>query len=976
MSDQPWLDYQPQAAAPGRTLIRPGNPYTQHDQAGDAQHKDLENRRLSSQTPFDGRIAAAKATKDEADAVMASQKADEVKATSAMAQMGPNSQLHGDAYLQAFVPPSQWNLVKAYANGDLGSRAGSMSTSMLPIIQHAMNYDPTTSATSFPAKVKMQSDLASNDPKSLGGGLKAVERMALHGSDVLDSSAKLDNYGPGFQSLLNYPKIGLERMRGDVRIGNLEENVRNYAPEAQKAISGGLGGEAERLGRASAFAPSSSQAYIAAGLQADARQAFQSSLAGNDQYRRLFGKDIKDSLSDQTKSALNKIMAGGYDEQGKPLYPAENWTPLTLSGNAPPPTGGTGSTPPMVGGNPPSGGPVNASTRLGFSPGGGPGAPLAPSTAAYRQESDPITASYINKLVRAGASADEINKGLPAGYPPVDQKTVTDAYNWTRNNPNNPASVGGALHYVQQTIPQRIAASAPVVALDGVVRGATAGLGMIPANALTALTSGQTYRDAAIGNEAKYQGANAAQGGIGTLGEIGGGIAGTIMGGQALNATKLAPWIAANPRLAALAGDAAYGSTYGASTTPDNPFGGAVTGALSSVGGNLAGRAATNAIGGTMRGVSNDAVNYLASRNIPMTGGQTAGGLLKSLEDKATSLPGVGNLINARRTEGLNALNLTAQNDAVGGGVSKIGADGADQMQAKTDMLYGNALNGKSVRVDQHYLDAQPGVEAAVNAIPAVGPDLHQALATNIGPLFQPGGVLTGDNMQAGIRTLQQLHSGYSDSPFYNLPNGIKPALDGVQNQLTGLFERQAPEVMPAFNEAQAAYGNKQLVQKAQKSAGAGDTPFTADQLNRASINNTSSFGGANLAASTDRPFYDLAVNARDVLPSKIPNSGTSDRMWLAGALGLGGSGGLGGASGYANGDTAGGAETGAGFGLGAMGLMAGLNTKAGQKALTLALLKRPDLVRQAGNGLLNYAPILGQAGAGAATPLLMQNAQ
>lgn len=55
---------------------------------------------------------------------------------------------------------------------------------------------------------------------------------------------------------------------------------------------------------------------------------------------------------------------------------------------------------------------------------------------------------------------------------------------------------------------------------------------------------------------------------------------------------------------------------------------------------------------------------------------------------------------------------------------------------------------------------------------------------------------------------------------------------------------------------------------------------------------NTKKFGGKKSAARGDMPFADLHQYGKDVLPSKVPNSGTADRGLMSYALpvALGGS--------------------------------------------------------------------------------------
>ena len=265
-------------------------------------------------------------------------------------------------------------------------------------------------------------------------------------------------------------------------------------------------------------------------------------------------------------------------------------------------------------------------------------------------------------------------------------------------------------------------------------------------------------------------------------------------------------------------------------------------------------------------------------------------------------------------------------------------------------------------------------MQAAMAKGQQLPPDLigkfNLAVDNRVAPALDSG-MLSGEDYQQVMRGLK----GYkAETAAPGFEEDYRNALSDVQDSLTGTMNRNGgDEVVAGLNAANNSYNKFKVLENSVKRAKNGSLTgmpeqFAPSQLNDAAEASRFNQGGVN------RPFYDLGTAGQAVLPSKIADSGTAGRLALGGLLT--GASALGGGAGYMGGDTAGGAETGAGFGLGAMGLMAGLNTKAGQKALTLALLKRPDLVRQAGNGLLNYAPVLGQAGAGAAAPLLMQNAQ
>jgi hypothetical protein len=112
---------------------------------------------------------------------------------------------------------------------------------------------------------------------------------------------------------------------------------------------------------------------------------------------------------------------------------------------------------------------------------------------------------------------------------------------------------------------------------------------------------------------------------------------------------------------------------------------------------------------------------------------------------------------------------------------------------------------------------------------------------------------------------------------------------------------------------------------------------------------------------STLRP---LAEDAQRVLPSSLPNSGTTDRA-LAAGLGLAGLGAVGGGEAYATGD----AST-TGKLAAALALLTAGGTKTGQRTLQRMLFDRPAQAQMVGRAIQNKRGLFGSA----ALPLLISD--
>ena len=593
-------------ASTGGILIKPADPRRPFE-APIAQSQLQSAQDRNALAPFDKRKAAADATRSEAEAIIAQQKASEARATSALASMGPTSNVRGQAYLDKFVPKELQETVKAYARGDLGSRSGGMSASMLPIIQHALNFDPSASGTNFAARVKMQSDLAGSLPNTVGGALRAMERMLLHGREVLRSGQKLGNADPGLLgSMYNSAKTGYGHFTNDPTIHGYEELVRNYAPEAQKAIAQTSGGVEERKGREEAFGASLPQASRAAALQGDARQAFDAMGAANAQYKRLMGRDIIDALSPDARQAYDEIMAGGFDENKAPLHPVAGYAPIAASPTDAPPSAPPGN------GNP-----------YGYDPnkgGGGTGRQTL-AQGASKDVRDPKTSKMIDTMVRHGATADQINAMLPKGYAgaKVLQSSVSEAQRYLRKNPGFKGSFGDATLSQPTTAMEQFSASNTGAFLSGAGNGITFGLGDELKGGLGSLAGGDYT---AIRDQADYEkkALAAAHPTADLLGNItGAGLTSALPVGLVAKAG-----LTGKAALSAnIALDAGLGGLYGAGENNSDRLSGAAVGALGGVAGGMFGRAAgvpaaallrtapaqrgINAAGNAFRGIKGEA---------------------------------------------------------------------------------------------------------------------------------------------------------------------------------------------------------------------------------------------------------------------------------------------------------------------------------------------------------------------------------
>lgn len=456
----------------------------------------------------------------------------------------------------------------------------------------------------------------------------------------------------------------------------------------------------------------------------------------------------------------------------------------------------------------------------------------------------------------------------------------------------------------------------------------------------------------------------------------------TLMGGAlgaAIAETKLAALgsrlpgalgaVVRSPRTA----DALYGAVSAATDSRGDPSSIGL-GAASGLGGGILGRGVAKGVGGVVGGVRNAAVNQLRERGIPLTVGQTLGGVAKGIEDRLTGVPIIGDIVRNRRLDGLRSFNRSAFDEGLApfgditnpapsntGGL--IGEEGVDAARAARSQAYSNTLDPVRVRADAPYINDTRATLAAGNRLPqnmqGGEGDIGYTLGTRVGQSFDANGYLTGRDYQQALRGLRRDARSVENKPYgYDFGNVTRQA----EGDLYNLLDRQAPGVAQDLTMVNGANRNVEILRDAVNRARNGTRTgeagvFSPSQLSDAAAANAKRFGGTQ--GTTNQPFFDLTRAGQDVLPSSVPDSGTAGRLATLALPGL-----LGGGAGYLGGDTQSGALSGVALGA---ALAAG-GSRTGQKFLVNLLAERPDLAREIGTQIQNRAALGGMFGA----PLLV----
>ena len=284
-------------------------------------------------------------------------------------------------------------------------------------------------------------------------------------------------------------------------------------------------------------------------------------------------------------------------------------------------------------------------------------------------------------------------------------------------------------------------------------------------------------------------------------------------------------------------------------------------------------------------------VAALKAAGITPTPGQVLGGSFKSAEEKLASAPVVGQAIRAGQQRGVEQMNTAAINralDPIGMKLPKEAALGRDAINFTREALgkaYDDALNAVGpIRVDKALTDKLDDAVRSVSILPKDRADqLTRIVQVEIVDRAQ-NGTLTPEAMKAAESNLGNIARGYMRSADYD-QRQLGKAIVSAQEALRNAVERQAPAgAADMVKAANKGWANFVRVQRASSYVGAEDGVFSAAQLQNAVRAADPSRNKGKFAAG-EALMQDLSEPAKKVLGSKVPNSGTADRLGAMAAL-------------------------------------------------------------------------------------------
>lgn len=289
-------------------------------------------------------------------------------------------------------------------------------------------------------------------------------------------------------------------------------------------------------------------------------------------------------------------------------------------------------------------------------------------------------------------------------------------------------------------------------------------------------------------------------------------------------------------------------------------------------------------------------VDLLVKEGVQLTPGQVAGGRAKRLEDAAASIPIIGAQVRKAQERSFETFNravinrglddigaklpngLDSGHDAIGW-AQKAFSDAYDQVIPR---MVGRLDNGMQNDLNAVYARAQ-----AANLPQAKLDELLHAINTEIIDPFRlnRGGLSGKDAQKIGTR-LDELINPMRRGGVYDQQLGR--FLREADKALDDMMERQNPILAAAKDKIDKGYAQFKIAQSAASGVGTrADGTFTPAQFNRAVQSRDKSKDKAAFARGIAL-MQDLSTAAKDVLPQKVPDSGTPERAALMGILGGG----------------------------------------------------------------------------------------
>ena len=349
------------------------------------------------------------------------------------------------------------------------------------------------------------------------------------------------------------------------------------------------------------------------------------------------------------------------------------------------------------------------------------------------------------------------------------------------------------------------------------------------------------------------------------------------------------PAVAASliPGAQGLAGSIATSAALGAAQPTSGNESVAANTALGAAGGALGYGAAK----GIARVISpnasvNPQLQMLKNEGVNPTIGQALGGMANRVEQKATSIPIMGDAIVAARSKALREFNNAAINRAtapIGVRIEGSGQEAVEQAGNLLSKAYDAALSKvPQVPLDRQFAAGLQQLNGNVASLTEPMQARFENVLKNILVGRTQNGVLTGDAYKAVDSELGKIGAQYGKSALASEAELAERVFD-LKALLKQQMQRSNPQVANELKAIDTGWANLVRVEGAAKSAKNLEGVFSPAQLNMAVQAADDSVRKRAVSRGTAL-MQDLGTAGQSVLGNTVPDSGTAGRLALGGA--------------------------------------------------------------------------------------------
>jgi hypothetical protein len=282
-------------------------------------------------------------------------------------------------------------------------------------------------------------------------------------------------------------------------------------------------------------------------------------------------------------------------------------------------------------------------------------------------------------------------------------------------------------------------------------------------------------------------------------------------------------------------------------------------------------------------------VQSLLDDSVRLTPGQIMGGALQRVEDKAQSIPLVGDMITGARNRGVEDLNRAAYARALKGTninakTLPVGQEGIKAVKEAVGKQYDELLPKLSFKPDAQFNQELNTVKSMAQNLGEKESAKYQSILDDVLSKASPNGGMTGETykiVESKLGNEVKKFAGSTDAYQRELADALKETSSIFKSNL----ERSNPQFAKELGQANSNYANYVRLRAAGSKAGDMSGGFSPAQLAAAIRMSDKSVGKGNVATG-QALMQDLGDAGVNIMGSKVADSGTATRLMLGGAAG------------------------------------------------------------------------------------------